>query len=370
MSIIKRKAWKNWTESLSDACRSGSCRFVAGTSRRVADRCGLFRERNAAFAAVLLELQNLTSSGSLPFIGQGRSRDWCRFYFSHPGTFSARVRRKWGFIGHPSQHRRFGLVVHRRLGEGEEVLMRTYPDLKTDVLKIGHHGKRNIQFGRFLGSCPTWIGLDIGWKTEPVWTSGCANTGTSGIAEYLYFVRIDRAIHFCMGQKKQNGEPFWRTKIPIYKNDEWWSKRELYNGDVQNKGQLQPVYLFLGKEDFFIEARRLFLRTVVDSRQGFECRHIQYGMGRCWISEDAESLPFLGKDVWSLSRIRSFWRPKNPKMDWNMILVGWRAIWRRRLQRFWLFCALQKLDSRKNSKTFDEEGCHCGCFSISGERSP
>ena len=64
------------------------------------------------------------------------------------------------------------------------------------------------------------------------------------------------------------------------------------------KGQLQPVYLFLGKEDFFIEeAKQLLLRTVVDEADK-DLNVGIFNMDGTLLDralEDAESLPFFGE---------------------------------------------------------------------------
>lgn len=64
------------------------------------------------------------------------------------------------------------------------------------------------------------------------------------------------------------------------------------------KGQLQPVYLFLGKEDFFIEeAKQLLLRTVVDEADK-DLNVGIFNMDGTLVDralEDAESLPFFGE---------------------------------------------------------------------------
>lgn len=80
----------------------------------------------------------------------------------------------------------------------------------------------------------------------------------------LYFVRIDRALStFVWVRRNRMANHFGEQKIKMMNG----GPNVNYTTEMSKikKGQLQPVYLFLGKEDFFIEeAKQLLLYAVVD----------------------------------------------------------------------------------------------------------
>ena len=108
-------------------------------------------EGNATFAAALLELQSQKQVSLYPVLGKIALKIEADFVFTILAPLSP------GEGGNEDS-----LVIHTNIGgldwlftgdlgeEGEDLLMRTYPDLRTDILKVGHHGSATSSSEAFL----------------------------------------------------------------------------------------------------------------------------------------------------------------------------------------------------------------------------
>lgn len=166
-------------------------------------------EGNAAFAAVLLDLQNRKQVGLYPLLGKADLRIDADLVFRILSPLAP------GEGGNEDS-----LVIQTSIGgldwlftgdlgeEGEDLLMRTYPDLKADILKIGHHGSATSSSEGFLDHIQPELALI---------SAGKANRYGHPDAEILErlemrnipIFRTDRqgAVHFLYG----SGETEWRT---------------------------------------------------------------------------------------------------------------------------------------------------------------
>ena len=118
------------------------------------------------------------------------------------------------------------------------------------------------------------------------------------------------------------------------------------------KGQLQAVYLFLGKEDFFIEeAKQLLLRTVVDEADK-DLNVGIFNMDGTLVDralEDAESLPFFGERRLVIIENPLFLTAEKPKNGLEHDL-GWLESYLENPSPstiLAIFAPYEKLDSRK-----------------------
>ena len=166
-------------------------------------------EGNAAFAAVLLELQSQHQVGLYPLLGNVDLKMDADFVFHILAPLSP------GEGGNEDS-----LVIQTSIGgldwlfmgdlgeEGEDLLIRDYPDLKTDILKLGHHGSATSSSEGFLDHVQPKVALI---------SSGKENRYGHPDAEILVrlelrnipIFRTDRqgAVHFLFG----SGETEWRT---------------------------------------------------------------------------------------------------------------------------------------------------------------
>ncbi|MPM63122.1 ComE operon protein 3 [bioreactor metagenome] len=92
--------------------------------------------------------------------------------------------------------------------EGEDLLMRTYPDLKTDILKIGHHGSATSSSEGFLDHVQPELALISAGKQNRYGHPDAQILERLELRNIPIF-RTDRqgAIHFLYGSE----ETEWRT---------------------------------------------------------------------------------------------------------------------------------------------------------------
>ena len=166
-------------------------------------------EGNAAFAAVLLELQSQHQVGLFPLLGKVDLEIDADFVFHILAPLAP------GEGGNEDS-----LVIQTSIGgldwlftgdlgeEGEEVLMRTYPDLKTDVLKIGHHGSATSSSEGFLDHVQPELALISAGKQNRYGHPDAQILERLELRNIPIF-RTDRqgAIHFLYGSE----ETEWRT---------------------------------------------------------------------------------------------------------------------------------------------------------------
>lgn len=166
-------------------------------------------EGNAAFAAVLLELQSQHQVDIFPLLGKVDLEIDVDFVFQILAPLEP------GEGGNEDS-----LVIQTSIGgldwlftgdlgeEGEVLLMHTYPDLNTDILKIGHHGSATSSSEGFLDHVQPKLALISAGKKNRY------GHPDAEILERLELrnipvLRTDRqgAIHFRFG----SGETEWRT---------------------------------------------------------------------------------------------------------------------------------------------------------------
>ena len=166
-------------------------------------------EGNAAFAAVLLELQSQHQVGLFPLLGKVDLEIDADFVFHILAPLAP------GEGGNEDS-----LVIQTSIGgldwlftgdlgeKGEEVLMRTYPDLKTDVLKIGHHGSATSSSEGFLDHVQPELALISAGKQNRYGHPDAQILERLELRNIPIF-RTDRqgAIHFLYGSE----ETEWRT---------------------------------------------------------------------------------------------------------------------------------------------------------------
>ena len=120
------------------------------------------------------------------------------------------------------------------------------------------------------------------------------------------------------------------------------------------KGQLQPVYLFLGKEDFFIEeARQLLLRTVVEEADK-DLNVGIFNMDEALLDralEDAESLPFFGERRLVIIENPLFLTAEKPKNGLEHDLAWLESYLENPSPSndFGYFCSLRKIGQQKKN---------------------
>lgn len=166
-------------------------------------------EGNAAFAAVLLELQSQHQVSLYPALGKVALKINADLVFHILAPLAP------GEGGNEDS-----LVIQTSIGgldwlftgdlgeEGEEVLMRTYPDLKTDVLKIGHHGSATSSSEGFLDHVQPELALISAGKQNRYGHPDAQILERLELRNIPIF-RTDRqgAIHFLYGSE----ETEWRT---------------------------------------------------------------------------------------------------------------------------------------------------------------
>ncbi|SFE38603.1 competence protein [Trichococcus pasteurii] len=166
-------------------------------------------EGNAAFAAVLLELQSQQQASLYPVLGQVDVKIDADFVFHILAPLSP------GEGGNEDS-----LVIQTSLGgfdwlftgdlgeEGEDLLMRTYPDLKTDILKIGHHGSATSSSEGFLDQVQPKLALISAGKENRYGHPDAEILKRLKLRDISIF-RTDQqgAIHFLYGSEKTE----WRT---------------------------------------------------------------------------------------------------------------------------------------------------------------
>jgi competence protein ComEC len=166
-------------------------------------------EGNAAFAAVLLELQSQHQVGLFPLLGKVDLEIDADFIFHILAPLAP------GEGGNEDS-----LVIQTSIGgldwlftgdlgeEGEDLLMRTYPDLKTDILKIGHHGSATSSSEGFLDHVQPELALISAGKQNRYGHPDAEILERLELRNIPIF-RTDRqgAIHFLYGSE----ETEWRT---------------------------------------------------------------------------------------------------------------------------------------------------------------
>jgi len=166
-------------------------------------------EGNAAFATVLLELQSQHQVGLFPLLGKVDLEIDADFVFHILAPLAP------GEGGNEDS-----LVIQTSLGgldwlftgdlgaEGEDLLMRTYPDLKTDILKIGHHGSATSSSEGFLDHVLPELALISAGKHNRYGHPDAEILKRLELRNIPIF-RTDRqgAIHFLYGSE----ETEWRT---------------------------------------------------------------------------------------------------------------------------------------------------------------
>lgn len=166
-------------------------------------------EGNVALAAVLLELQNQQHVTLYPVLGKVDVKIGADFVFRILAPLSP------GDGGNEDS-----LVIQTSIGgldwlftgdleeEGEELLMRTYPDLKTDILKIGHHGSATSSSEDFLDQIqPELAMISVGKANRYGHPDGKILERLELRDISIFRTDQQGAIHFLYGSKKTE----WRT---------------------------------------------------------------------------------------------------------------------------------------------------------------
>ncbi|WP_319470713.1 DNA internalization-related competence protein ComEC/Rec2 [uncultured Trichococcus sp.] len=166
-------------------------------------------EGNAAFAAVLLELQSRHQVGLFPVLGKVDLKLAADFVFHILAPLAP------GEGGNEDS-----LVIQTSIGgldwlftgdlgeDGEGLLVRTYPDLKADILKIGHHGSATSSSEGFLDHVQPKLALISVGKQNRYGHPDAEILERLELRNIPVF-RTDRqgAVHFRYGP----GETEWRT---------------------------------------------------------------------------------------------------------------------------------------------------------------
>lgn len=166
-------------------------------------------EGNAAFAAVLLELQSQHQVGLFPLLGKVDLEIDADYVFHILAPLVPGEGGNEDSLVIQTSIGGFDWLFTGDLGEeGEALLMRTYPDLKTDILKIGHHGSATSSSESFLDHVKPELALISAGKQNRYGHPDAEILERLELRNIPIF-RTDRqgAVHFLYG----SGETEWRT---------------------------------------------------------------------------------------------------------------------------------------------------------------
>lgn len=173
-------------------------------------------EGNEEFAAVLLEMQKEKRVGIYPVLGR------VDLPISADMVFRILAPLSPGAGGNEDS-----LIIHAAIGgldwlftgdlgeEGEELLLHTYPNLKTDVLKIGHHGSATSSSESFLDQLQPKVALISAGKNNRYGHPEAEVLERLELRNIpVYRTDQQGAVHFLYG----SGETEWRIVLEQQKN--------------------------------------------------------------------------------------------------------------------------------------------------------